>query len=65
MSLVPLIKDNKPLPSLIFGDACLPVKKLYKNVKMCYKYSKYCFSCQRRNTKKYSHTEFAVTEVAM
>ena len=45
MSLAPLIKGKKPLPSLTFGDECLPVKKLYENVKMCYKYSKYCFSC--------------------
>ena len=43
--MVPLITDNNPLPSLTFGDECLPIKNLYENVKMCYKYSKYYLSC--------------------
>ena len=43
--MAPLIKDNKQLPSLTFGDESLPIKKLYENVKMCYKYSKYYLSC--------------------
>ena len=43
--MAPLIKDNKQLPSLTFGDEGLPTKKLYENVKMCYKYSKYYLSC--------------------
>ena len=43
--MAPLIKDNKQLPSLTFGDESLPIKKLYENVKMCNKYSKYYLSC--------------------
>ena len=40
-----LIKDNKLLPSLTFGDEYLPTKNLYENLKMCYKYSKYYLAC--------------------
>ena len=43
--MTPLIKDNKPLPSLTLGDESLPKKDLYENVKMCYKYWKYYLSC--------------------
>ena len=43
--MAPLIKDNKPLTSLPFGDECLPIEKLYENVEMCYKNSKYYLSC--------------------
>lgn len=31
--MAPLIKDNKPLPSLTFGGEFLPIKNLYQNVK--------------------------------